>query len=438
MSDLSITFKAPLKNWHDLIFVSLFLSESVLVLMLFNFKANPVMPYIFTALGFGTFYLTRYLLKSTTILSISEGNLLITQDNRFLNITQELSIAIENLRGYEVNEVTKGFNALFIYDQFFNHYKYSISSVKDQLAIDEYLKLHLTKLDKNSNPLFGSFFSAFLFAIKQMFIFIILSFSVVATLYFLNQKHQFWSSSTPFFICSFLVGFLFWWMIIRLQSKRKYFRFGAYYWLISLFFYTSPMLIFPLLSDWTRIQEQLIVVNHPQQLLAHEDHHLFTIKGVRFNPNLMTLSDLKTGSGNRNGTFPVTHYFVTPLEEGTQIKLSPKYDFWLSKTYNQKVKSSNGPITREKLITSFHEKSQIQFINSFQKDPVFYKIAKLNKDISQLIDYHVNVAKKHIVLEPHWESLIAYREKIQDEMILLIAFLIVLNLIGCVIIAVNR
>ncbi|MES2417170.1 MAG: hypothetical protein V4541_03230 [Bacteroidota bacterium] len=436
--DLALTFKAPLKGWHDLIFISSLLLVSLLIAGLFNFKLNPYFPILIVIMGFIIFYVSRYLTSSLTTLKISNGLLVITQNNSLFKIDKILSLPIEELRGYEINQVTRGNNALFLYTNSFNYDKYSLLKISDELAVEAYLAKYLKKIDKNSNPLFGSFLSAFLFALKNSFLFIALSFGIMAGLYFSNTKYQFGISSTLFFIFSLLTGFIMWWFIIRLQAQRKYFRFGAYYWLSACFFYISTLLFYPLLNNWVDTRETIISVNRPDHILSYQNHSLFKINKASVAPNLILLSNANFGLSNRNGTFPVTHHFITPLGGGKQINRQAHYNFWLGQDYMQKIKSSNGPITRKRFIDSFHQAAKDQFIKSLQKPPVFYKITKYNKDIASLLWYSPNATKLVIVLAPHWESVTSYRKAIQKEIATQIAFIIALNLVGCIIVALNR
>lgn len=436
-SEEKIAFKSPLQHWTDqgTLFALFFVLISIFMLL---GTKHPSIVLLLVILGYAIFYGFRYLFSSATTIEIKENTLSIEQYNRILNKSYIVSIPIDCIRGYEITQVTRGNNALFIYDQSYNYYKYSIIKTKDRLAIDNHLIKHLKKLNQSSNPLFPSFFSALLFAFKQSLLFITLSFSIVAILYFLNQKNHFWISDMPFIILSILTGFLFWWFIIRRQAKRKYFRFGAYYWIISSFFYASPLLILPLLSKINQFREEPVHVKHSFELMKYKYANFFMIDEVSFDPKNILLYSYSIGSsGRKHKKFSVDHHFATLLGGGGQIKLNRLNNSWLAKTYQQSINKSYDPITKQRLISSFRSYSKDKFISSFSKKPIFYTVIEYDDQVKNLIQTS-DSTNLNIIIEPHWESISVYKQDIKNQILAYIGLILGLNLIGCIVIAVNR
>ncbi len=433
----SIEFKSPIAKWNDAIFLGSFFFFIFITIGLLGVRLSYLYPFLLVCLGFATYYIARYLTMAFTTITISDSEFTISQNSRFLDKLITIKIPITNIRGFEINEVTRGFTALFIYTNSSNYYKFSLSRVKDQIALKEYLATHIKLLDKTTNPLFKSFGSAYWFALKRTFVFIILSSVTIATLYFLNEKFHF-VLNKPWYLASFpfLICVLFWWYIIRTPVKKHYFRFGAFYWGSNFLFYTSIILFFPVLLNITKVKESPLTINRPFQLLSYERTGLYLIDQVSYQPDSIQLSNYIVGSkGNRSNVYPIYHQFATPLGSGDTIKKNGIYNLWLVKTYTQKSKKV--PDFYEKIV-SFHQQHAAVFSYSFKQKPVFYKLVE-DDDLNRLVKSSYNASSQsNVLLEPYWESLAAYKNEIQQKIMVLILVFIVMNLFGCIFIAVNR
>ena len=89
-------------------------------------------------------------------------------------------------------------------------------------------------------------------------------------------------------------------------------------------------------------------------------------------------------------------------------------------------------------ITGFHQQYEAVFNYSFKQKPVFYKLVE-DDDMNRLVKRSYNASSQsNILLEPHWETLASYKNNIQREIMLFILTMICFNLVGCIIIAINR
>ena len=432
-----ITFKSTLNRWHNLIFAVSLSLLAFLMLALFNFKLLPISAMILIAAGFLLYFGTRYLAQCQTTIEVNDELLAIEQCNEFFKRTETFKIPLNQLRGYEVRETSKGDYSLFLYDQSFHYYKYPLFRINDQLAVDSYLQRHLTKLDKDKNPRFASFSSAFLFVIRNYIIFIGLCLLSITTLYFQNIKHQFWNGDMPTVLFSILIGLSLWWLLIRKQTKRNYFRYGAYFWFSGIFLYLPPLAFIPALSNYIKHEEEPIHLEYTFNIAEHSSGNLFRIDNVSYNPDTIMYADIQARAPGRSMKFAVDHAFVTPIGSGDRIRSNGIYSYWLVKTYTQSIKKLTNSITRREMIENFHRQSVLAFKKSFQRKPVFYHITRKSEKIRWLIQTSKN-ANLGIVMVPHWETLESYRKGIRNQIAMFIAFVLVLNLFGCIAVAINR
>ncbi|MFA6276887.1 MAG: hypothetical protein WC622_09065 [Pedobacter sp.] len=431
----TIEFKSPIRNWNDTLFIVLFALTALITLAILGLKINYLYPFIFTALGFTTYYLARYLTQSITVITITNNELVISQDSKRLNKQKQVDIELVNVRGFEIAEVTRGNKALFIYTNSSDCYKYTIVNSSDEFLLKKFLNKHLKLLNKKSNPLFDSFISAYIFALKKAFNFCILSAITIGTLYYITIKYNILpTANAPKIIILFLTALFFWWFTIRIPVKKHHFRFGAFYWFSNFFFYTSTFLFIPILLNMRAIKETPLHINRSYELFKHPVSNLLIIDQISYNPDSVRISSYTETYNRKGNSYTIEHQFATPLGGGDTIKKIGIYNLWLAKIYQQKTKKS---IDFYEKIASFHRQSEAQFIKLFNQKPVFYKLLYTN-DINNLINNSAIANKQNVALEPHWESLEAYKIGIQKQLILFVSIFVVFNLVGCIVVAVNR
>jgi len=432
-------FKSPLYKRFDLIFIGLLFFLSLISLIIFDFKLNPFHPILIAVFGFLSYYALRYALSCQTTIEVVDEILTINQYNKTFDISIAIDIPLNEVRGYEINQVTKSSTALFIYTNSFNYYKFSLMRMKDEITIQNYLGAFIKKLDSKTNPLFSSFSTAYLFAFKRSIIYIILSATAIAGLFFIVEGQTIWHSNKFIFpFLSFIISASLWYIIIRIPVKRNYFRFGAFYWFSNFLFYTSMFVMYPLLIKISEIRENPITLNYAYEMIKSKHSGVFLINKVSYNPNLILLNDYQENPNVKGKNFPVTHHFLTPLGSGDIIKTNGLYNLWLFKTYEQYVKKSLMEQTKREEIFNFHIQSKQAFIESLHTQPNFYTLVDQDANISWLLNPSYNFSKPSIIIEPHWETIAEYKRALQKQMLFLILVIIVMNLMGCIFIAINR
>lgn len=426
--DKELTFKSPLINITDQIILGTFGVLLILNFLFFSFT-GPIILFIDLILFFIIFYGIRAWCRCETKISIADGYLSINQDSVALNKTQYVSIPIEQIRGYEISEVSRGTNALLIYNQENDYYKYSLMSVKDHLPIDAFLAGYISKLTAKSNPNFNTFGAAFLFALKRWGIFSIISLSLTAFVYYLNTKYLFWPDWL-FYTLIFLCNVASWWFIIRKALKEKMFRFGAYYWLFNILSYCITFMIAPYTyKSFKRTYERPFEVSSVLDIHKNLPKSIYIIKNISYSPEKYLFSNYHIGRRNRKtNRYPISHHIISPIGEGDAINPQRFYTYWLLLTHKQSV--TKGPLFYDK-INLFNESAKEKTRNLLQNKPLFYTIAEQNKGLSPLLRSNRMAAPWVLMLVPHWESVASYKrgERLQTGLILL-AFLS-LGLIGC-------
>jgi len=432
-------FKSPLYKRFDLIFIGSIFLLLLIGIAISDFKPNPFHPILIVVLAFLSYYALRYALSCQTTIEVRDEILTINQYNKNFNISIAIEVPLNEIRGYEINQVTKGSTALFIYTNSFNYYKFSIMRTNDELTIQNYLDVFIKKLNNKSNPLFPSFFAAYLFAVKRSTIYILLCAIPISGIFFITGRRMTcFPNNFIFPILSFSIAIVLWWIIIRIPVKRHYFRFGAFYWFSNFLFYTSMFIIYPLFIIISEIKENPMVLTYPFEIIKSKHSHLFLIKKVSYNPSLILLDDYQANPNVKGKSFPVTHHFLTPLGSGDSIRTNSLYNLWLYKTYEQYVEKSMIEETKRELISNFHIRSKEGFINALSAQPRFYTLVEQDDRISSILNSSYNFSKPGIIIKPHWETVSAYKKALQKEMLLLILAIIVMNLVGCIFIAINR
>lgn len=435
-----VEFTTPFNPWHDWIFISSVVTLTFLTLLYTGFKLNALHPFLITAIGFGAYYGSEYFTSTFSTLTVSNGKLSILQNGKRLNWHKELHLPLSLIRGFEIGEVTRGTMALFIYTHTFNYYKYALIKPKEGTLVTQYLSQHIQLLNKKTNPLFPSFITAYLFALKRALLFLLITTTIITGAYLLNIKyHLVLPFSVGFFLFSLLVGISMWWFVIRKPVQRHYFRFGAVYWLSNVFFYLPSLILLPILVNSSRINEKPKVIERSFQLFKENRNStdLFLIQQATYNPAALLLSDVVIGSSIKGKTFPVTHHFATPLGSGDTIKSNGIYNLWLVQSYRQKVLKSIDYNLKQQEIERFYSQVKTTFIDRFAQKPAFYRLTK-DENLTRFISKSGNSSRLNAALEPHWESLADYKKGIAKDTALMAAALFVCCLIACIFIAVNR
>ncbi len=431
-----IEFKSPVSKWSDSIFLAFLFLLVLLCVGLFLAGIDSTYLFLIFSLAFGGYYGARYLSMAYTTITINNDTLSISQSSRLFNKTKETSLALAELRGFEIAEVTRGVYALIIYHQSFHYYKYPLSKIKDHLAIQTFLAAHLPLLNKNSNPNFASFGAAFLFALKRVALFQLRTIWAVITLYWLGQNYLIGLTAKIYFIpLSLLISLLFWWFLVRKPIQQNNFRFGAFYWLTNSFIYMSIGLFFPILIKFKGIKVAPIPVNHAYEILNYKSNPFYIIKQLSYAPDSLLLNNYTIGRRNRSSQYPIDHQFATPLGSGDTIKKNGIYNLWLVQTYRQRIRKTNDFESR---INTFHEDARAKLTKDLQQKPIFYEVVN-EPELRELIQSSYNASKPfNVQLIPHWESLTAYRNECRQQLFLIFLLFVAINLIGCILIAVNR
>lgn len=384
-----------------------------------------------------SFFIATFITRADTTLSTSDGFLHIHQYCRSLNITHQFEIPLSNIRGFAINEVTRGSRALFIYLNDFDYHKFPLVSFDEEMGLATFLRKLAKEIHNSSNPLFPTFGSAYVFALKRTGIFVLLYLTIALPIYKYAIDHTL--SDGYLFFGTIALSIPIWWFIVRQPVKRHYFRHGAFFWLSNLFIYLSVLLLIPIKNEATNYFSKPVHLAQPSQLFAKAPSIFYTFDQTSFGPDSVLIDDYEIGnSSSKSRIFPVNHYFVTPLGNGEPIRRNGVYDLWLVKKYRQKIEKSNSYDAQQTLIHEFHQETEKQFMAIFNENPVFYKAEFNNRDIYRLISSSLNFNRRTVILEPHWESLASYRKEILGGMLLAIAGIIGANLLGCIFIAINR
>lgn len=388
---------------------------------------------------FISYYLSRYFCRASTSFEYLDNNtIVISRYCKTLNISDSFSINIDEVRGFEISEVTRGNRALFLYFIDFNFIKLSLTKIDDELVVENFLTQKLTRISKKSNPFFKKFGSAYWFALKQCIIFLALSIPISCLLIW-QHKVLHLSLFIAGVIIS-LISIMLWIFTVNKPTKRNYFRFAAFYWLSNFMIYLSPLLLFPIYFLAEQRAEKPLNLQNPFEILVKPPATLYELKDVNYNPNEVIIS--KYFWGSRSGKSlkqSVYHYFATPITEKQPIVTNGLYNIWLSIKFTQSVYKRDDGDVKEAQALNYQSNLKRRFINLFTNKPTFYK-ALFNDNMAYQTVYKSQSASKYnnIVLEPHWESLDEYRQDLMNRMLMLLGGILLANAIGCLIIAYNR
>ncbi|MEE1945972.1 hypothetical protein VRU48_12700 [Pedobacter sp. KR3-3] len=427
------TVKSRLKSWHLAIITCLLLIIFGLAAVVLSLDKMTALLLLVALIA--SYFIATFITRADTTLSISNGFLHIHQHCKPLNITREFEMPLSNIRGFAINEVTRGSRALFIYLNDFDYHKFPLLNFDEEMGLASFLRKLLKEIHSSSNPLFPTFGSAYVFALKRTGIFLLLYLAIALPIFKYAIDHDF--SDSDLFFGTIALSLPIWWFIVRQPVKRHYFRFGAFFWFSNFVIYLSVLILIPIKNDAINYFSKPAHLAQPSQLFAKAPSLLYTFDKVSFGPDSVLISDYNEGS-NKGLSVPVRHHFVTPLGNGEPIKGNGVYDLWLVQEYKQDIEKSNPEDVQQTQIHEFHQETEKQFIATFSEKPTFYEAGFDNRNIYRLISSSLNYSRRSVILEPHWETLAAYRKELLKDILLAIAGIIGANLLGCLFIAINR
>lgn len=349
------------------------LSFLLILTLLFLFIASPLTRFFF---GFiclvASYYLSRYLCKADTFFEHNDNILIISRYCKTLNINDSFQINISEIRGFEINEVTRANRALLLYFTNFKYLKLSLTKISDERIIENFLVKVLTRINENSNPLFKSFGAAYWFALKKCLLFLALSMSFLGILIWQHTALGLSIFQAGILITILSIGL--WMLIVNKPIKCSYFRFGASYWFSNFLIYLSPLLLFPVYFLSVQREQKPLNLQNPFQVFEKSPTTLYKFNNVNYNPNGVIVANyfFSTNSG-RSLKQPVYHYFATPITEIQPILTNGTYQIWLAKYFIQSIYKRDDKEVKTKRALDYQSTAKQNFISLFAHKPVFYK-----------------------------------------------------------------
>ncbi len=381
------------------------------------------------------YFLTRYLCRAETTLVYNNDLLIIERFCKPLNIREEYQLYLHEIRGFEIAEVTRGSMAIVLYLTNFECKRFSLTNFEGGIKAEKILKKKLPILTKDTNVNFPSFKKAYWFALKKCSVF--LSISIPVAFLLIDNKRTLQLSALVLVISVLIIAIITWFYSINKPVKFNQFRFGAFYWFSNFMIYLSPLLIFPIHLKHSDYSEVPIKLTSPYEIRRTVPAELYAFDMVKYDPKSLIVSNYFYGStSSKSSNFPVRHYILTPITGGQPIIENGIYEIWLTKIFKQSMRKRDPSHVQH--AKEYQDKAKGEFVALFSKKPIFYKSMFKNQEAYQTLIGHKNTARSNIVIEPHWETLKEYRADLILDILLLLGAIFVANLIGCIIIAVNR
>ena len=428
------TMKTFLNDYHLIFFI---LTIAILAPFSFYFlKGNSeLIAFLAVCFGFGAYYFSGRIASAETTFSEESGKFQIKQYAKNLNITRNYNINLSDIRGFSIDDVTRGNKALFIYLNNTEYFKFSIRKVKESEEISAYLSTFINQLSKDTNPNFKSFFRAYLFALKKVSTFLI--FAIIITVLIIHYLP--FHSSTLFVIC-LISNIVTWMLTVRNPVKKMFFRFGAFYFFSNIFIYLSPLLAIIIYRKVLEISTEPLKLSKPHELISKPTHLFYKFDTTVINPNKIQAStySISKNSSSKDRFFKITHYFATPMASVDSIRINAKYNLWLVKTFDQKIRKNLNQQLKSNLIQDFHLRYKRKFDSLFNQRPKFYVQDFQNSTAHLLLAGNANAAGNKYILIPHWEQIEIYKNGLQKDVFYFILAIIALNFVGCIFIAINR
>ncbi|WP_316808495.1 hypothetical protein [Pedobacter agri] len=396
---------------------------------------KELIAFISVCFGFGAYYFSVWIASAETTFSVEGGEFQIMQYARSLNITRNYSINLSNIRGFSIDDVTRGNKALFIYLDNTEYFKFSFRKVKESEEIKTYLATFINPLSIDTNPNFKSFFQAYLFAVKKVMIFLVLAISLTVFI-----THYLPFQGYTLVITCLISNVVIWMLTVRKPVKKMFFRYGAFYFFSNVFIYLSPLLAILIYRKVLEIKTEPLKLSKPHELIFKPAHLFYQFDKTVINPNEIQAStySVSKNSSSRDRFFKVTHYFATPVASVDSIRINARYNLWLVKTFDQKIRKDLDQQLKSNLIQDFHIRYRSKFDSLLNNRPEFYVGDFYNMTAHQLLAGNANATVNNYILIPHWEKIETYKNELQKEVLYLLMAILSLNFLGCVFIAINR
>lgn len=445
-----IEVKGSFLFWQRIIFwsSSIFLGALIAYLSRNNGPQQNALPFIiFIALCVVAHYLAIYLTKSQTTISLENGLLIIKQTENKLKKEGAVIIDIGNIRGFEIAKL-KHSESLIIYQHDNKYYRYRIYKIDDSLKIKTFLANEIKELTVNNNLNFKNYGAAFLFALKQVFLFTcIIGLLFYSTIFITNNDQFLFKDYKIIYIVGFLtITIVCWLLVISLPAQKKQIRYHGFAFFGNFFFLLlSIAVMIPMYLKIKEFKQEPLSILKVNEILNHPKNKLFYIKNTHYTPQRTLFYQPFVTQPSRSMKLKVEHTFVIPITSPTEHQSIQVINFWLVKEYVQSIRKALDSVSKEKLLRDFAIQSHDKLINEFRKKPTFYKVLynDLSSNRSHMQAYELIQSSKianslTVILEPHWESITTYKQNIRFEILGFAIIIILFNIIAAVIIAINR
>ncbi|RYG20853.1 MAG: hypothetical protein EOO07_04170 [Chitinophagaceae bacterium] len=446
----SITVKTAHRLWHSVIFLTpIILFGSITLLLLLNHSSSSLFAsslFVTLCSGFGSYFLANYLTKSDTHFSFEYGTLTIEQNNNKVKKDMRRQFELSAIRGYEISEL-KNTRSLIIYLNDYSYYKYPLYSIDESLELKTLLCDKITSLTVKNNPNFSSFCSAFSFAIVRVFISSLLVISLVYGGMRVSDDYQWRYADHKFLIISafLIISTLAWKFIVSIPSKRKNIRHMGFALQSFYFLGISFIIILPASIKMSELEEQPIALSRVDEIFHHPKKELFYIQHTSYTPERILFYKPLVKKGGRSNKFIVEHLFITPITSPTAKQPIQVINFWLTLKYVQRIPKALPLETKESMLNTFGLQAKAKLIHQLQKKPQFFKV--VYNDVNQIKNYNAAYElvkssgisnRPTVILDPHWEALESYKNKLKLAIFWMCLGMICLNVIAAVVIAVYR
>ena len=431
-------FKSPLRLWTDLLTIATIIFLALVVLTISKFHIEPWHAYAVSLLGFGAFSGIRKLCMSETTIEINSTHLNIYQYNKFLNKEMVLNIPLEKVRGIEISQITTGRMAMVIHDKELKYYKYSIISTPEELELRKFVNGHFPLLYKTNNPSFNSYWSAFFFGLRKMLLFIAIVGGVITSLHLWNLTAHRWSYYMTYAI-ALIVSLLAWWFLIFPSVRKNHFRFRGTYWLVNAFLFLSPLFTIFIVDNYITYTSESVTIQYPVDIIRNPIQKTYIIKHTSVDLNKILLYNSIYHNPKFRQPGRLVNSYATPLENGSNVNVNRTYMFWLVKKYTKKVNPINNQEKAAQIVSNFQSETKEKLKNDFLSPPTFYTpVVDFDADFAAIYSKIRSGSGNIILLNPHWETLDAYRNEYLLRCLFGLLFMLSMSLFWCAALANSR
>lgn len=431
-------FKSPLRMWTDLLTIATIIFLTLVVLTISNFHVNPWHVYLIPLLGLVAFFGIGKLCLSDTTIEINSTRLNIYQYNKFLNKEMVLNIPMGAVRGIEICQITTSRIAMVIHDNESKYYKYSIIGTQDELGLRKFVNGRLPLLDNTSNPSFNSYWSAFFFTLKKMFLFLAIAGVVITCLHLWNLTAHHWPYYTTYAI-ALIVSLLTWWFLIFPYVRKNHFRFRGTYWLVNAFLFLSPLFTIFIVDNYKTYASESVSIQYPVDIIRNPIQKTYIIKHTSVDLNKILLYNSIYHNPQFRQPGRLVNSYATPLENGSNVNVNRTYMFWLVKKYTKKVNPTNNRDKANQIESSFESETKEKLKKDFLSPPTSYTpVADFDADFAAIYSKIRSRSGNIILLKPHWETLEAYRNEYLQRCLFGLLFMLSMSLFWCATLANSR